>query len=125
MMPPQAQPPAQNPLMAILAQARQKGASGAGGGMAPSDPDMQNPMSKDQDSGSLLVNRSLLKNVKVKPGDTITVTGKVTSIGNKIGFAPAKVEKAGEKPEDDDDDKDEDLEAPMGSETDQPDPNRI
>lgn len=102
----------QSPLMAILAKARAQGAGGPGGapaGMAASDPEMQMPMSKDTDSGSLLVNRALFKQTKVKPGDTITVTGKVTSIGNKIGFSPSGVEKMSEEPEEIDT-QDEDLE---------------
>ena len=90
-----------NPMMAAIQAARSKSGSGMPSqGMAPGDPNMTMPMGEDKETGTLLLDRSLFKEVSVKDGDEITVTGKVTAIGgNKIGFSPStasKVEEEGE-----------------------------
>jgi hypothetical protein len=87
-----------NPMMDAINKARAlkapAAAASAGGGMAPGNSEMDMPMGLDKESGTLLMDRSLFKGLKVKPGDEITVTGKVTAIGNKIGFSPESAEMA-------------------------------
>lgn len=77
----------QSPMMAALLGARTQG-------MAEGDHEMTMPMGEDKQTGTLMLDRSLCGDHSYKKGDEILVRGKITAIGNKLGFAPSGIEPA-------------------------------
>lgn len=86
-----------NPAMMALMQAKKAGQPEAPPpqGMAPGSDEQSMPMGEDKTSGEYFLDRGMFGDLAVKVGDEIKVTGKVTTIGNKIGFMPSAVEPAG------------------------------
>ncbi len=70
-----------NPEMDVLMKMR-------GQGMAQGNDQKMNPASQNEEGSELFLDRKLFSGGKPKEGQEITVTGTVTSIGDKIGFAP-------------------------------------
>ena len=80
-----------NPALAALQSLRPPAPQG---GMAPANPAKDMPMAVDKPSKELFVDRSLFADKKVKKGETITITCKVTSIGASVGCMPISVDAA-------------------------------
>ncbi len=59
--------------------------------------DKMNPASQNEEGSELFLDRKLFMGGKPKEGQPITVSGTITSVGDKIGFAPMACSPGGEK----------------------------
>lgn len=65
-------------------------------GMAPASTTKEMPMAMDKPTKELFLDRSLFKDLAVKKGQEVTITGKITTPGSSIGFTPSSVAKVPE-----------------------------
>ena len=82
-----------NSAMKALQGLRQMEAAPAEG-MAAGSEELSMPMGEDKSSGEYFLDRSLFGEHAAKVGDEVLVRGKITTIGNKVGFAPSGIEPA-------------------------------
>lgn len=89
--------PPPNPAMAALQAMRAPAdpAAAAGPVTPGADPTKDMPMAVDKPTKEIFLDRSLFKDMGVKKGMEITLTGKITTPGASIGFTPSAAAPAG------------------------------